>query len=203
MRIILDPPADPERNMAADEELIRRVREGVSPPALRIYRWDRRAISIGRRQRLEELPDALRESGLPVVRRPTGGGAVVHSEEELTYALALPAPARARDLPRVIHRSLRELLVEEGILSREDLTVARSGFEGPFTLCFEAPVSGDLLFCGRKVGGAALRVWKDGALVQGSVQGLPVEEAVLREALIHAVRELFLADVAAEERVVS
>src|SRR4051794_38396264 len=75
--------ADGPTQMAADEVLLEHV--GVTDrPALRFYAWDRPTLSLGYFQ-----PFADRPPGLPVVRRPTGGGAIVH-DHELTYALALP-----------------------------------------------------------------------------------------------------------------
>jgi lipoyl(octanoyl) transferase len=197
----LDPPAGPERNMRADIELADAVRSGDQPPTIRVYGWDRPAISVGRRQPIDGLlaeigtryavPGTDLES-LPVVRRPTGGGAVLHTLDEVTYALALSrSPVPLRDLPGAFHRIAREILVREGGLSPEDLTVAGPGFQGPFSLCFNAPVCGDLLYKGAKAAGSALRAWKDGLLIQGSLQGLPVERGRW-EAVLTAVAGEFL-----------
>jgi len=179
--------------MERDEELAREVRSGSSPATLRVYGWTRPALSLGRRQLLDDLPAGLLTGEIAVVRRPTGGGAVLHTLDEVTYALALPQPIPGtaypvplRDLPGEFHRRLREILVRDGGLSSEDLTVAGPGFQGPFSLCFSAPVCGDLLYKGKKVAGSALRAWKDGVLVQGSLQGLPLERDLIRVILTRA-----------------
>jgi len=88
--IIVDPPGEPAANMERDERLAQRVREGLQPPTLRIYQWSRPCISLGRGQLLENLPEELRGKGVPVVQRPTGGGAVLHLLDEWTYTLAMP-----------------------------------------------------------------------------------------------------------------
>jgi len=130
-----------------------------------------------------------------LVRRPTGGGAVVHTPYELTYALAVsrawgPGSIRLGEIPYTIHVNLRDRLVSEGIPT-EDLTVSEAGSQGPVALCFEAPVRGDLLYKGRKSAGSALRVWREGFLIQGSVQGIPISFQRLAGILIQAVRRTF------------
>ena len=197
MKVVLDPPGDPESNMAADQRILGIVAQTEQPNGiLRIYRWDRPAISLGRRQRSEDLPASLSTGGLPFVRRPTGGGAVLHRMDELTYALAasrkfLPAAGPLREIPVLLHRCLRDWAVGQGWVSAGDLSLVESDPSGPAPLCFEAPAWGDLLFRGRKVAGAALRVWKEEFLLQGSLQGFPVRRDHLRHGLIAAVRKSF------------
>ena len=182
-----DLPGFASQNMACDEELARRVLAGELPPTLRIYGWKRPAVTIGRRQSIEDLPADL-PAGLETVRRPTGGGAVLHRTDELTYALALPAGlVSARRLPGLIHRALREELVSGKWVVPEDLDLCVADPAGPFTFCFEAPVYGDLLYRGRKAAGSAVRAWRDGLLLQGSIQGLPVSFESLRLSLVRAV----------------
>jgi len=78
-------------NMGLDEALLRSVAEGKSLPTLRFYGWTPAAVSIGYFQGLEEEVDsaACRASGIDVVRRITGGGAVFH-HHEVTYSIILP-----------------------------------------------------------------------------------------------------------------
>lgn len=183
-QFFVDPAGEPQENMARDEALAERGPGGPSSPAMRLYRWKRPAISLGRRQSAQELPAALARSGLPMVRRPTGGGAVVHRTDELTYAVWVPRERRPQgirlsEIPGVLHASLRRVLVAQGWASETDLGFCGEGPAGPSALCsalcFSAPVSGDLLYGRQKVAGAAVRVRREGILVQGSLQGLPVE----------------------------
>src|SRR5262245_45464898 len=80
--------ADGPMQMAADEVLLEHA-VANGRPALRLYTWDPSTLSLGYFQPFAaRLADPLL-ANLPVVRRPTGGGAIVH-HHELTYALALP-----------------------------------------------------------------------------------------------------------------
>ena len=129
LRVLIDPPMEPAANMARDEELAEEVREAQAPAALRIYRWNQPAISIGRRQNPDDLPADLMARGLPLVRRPTGGGAVLHRVDELTYALAtrrefVPRHLPVREFSRRIHQNLRDELVRSRALASEELQVA-------------------------------------------------------------------------------
>ena len=188
--------------MAIDAQLADQVRRNLAPPTLRIYRWNQPAISLGRRQSLDDLPAPLLSRGIPIVHRPTGGGAVVHRLDELTYALAIsrsnvPSEISLHGLPGVIHRHLRDFLGSRGWVSPNELTIAEGHFRGSIrkgssaTVCFESPVSGDLLYRGQKVAGSALRVWRDGLLLQGSLQGFPLSRELQRQALLQAVSQTF------------
>ena len=91
MRLLIDEPADGVTNMARDEALLDWVGRGAAPPTLRFYRWEPPTISLGYFQaysEFEKLPPPAGE--LAVVRRTTGGGAILH-DREWTYSLALPA----------------------------------------------------------------------------------------------------------------
>ncbi|HEX9013356.1 MAG TPA: biotin/lipoate A/B protein ligase family protein [Anaerolineaceae bacterium] len=77
-------------NMAIDEAILEGLREGASPPTVRLYGWDTSAVSIGRFQGLqyEVNLEACRQAGVDVVRRITGGGAVYHDRDgEVTYSI--------------------------------------------------------------------------------------------------------------------
>jgi lipoate-protein ligase A len=90
LRWISDAPLDGPANMARDEALLTRVGLGQSPPTLRFYSWNPATISLGYFQSYadyEALP--LPAGRLAVVRRQTGGGAILH-DLELTYSLVLP-----------------------------------------------------------------------------------------------------------------
>lgn len=78
-------------NMAIDEAVLGEVSRGASPPTLRLYGWNPPAISIGYFQSLEEEVDvaACARLGVDIVRRLTGGGAVLH-EDEITYSIHVP-----------------------------------------------------------------------------------------------------------------
>jgi lipoyl(octanoyl) transferase len=81
-------PVDPIDAMAGDAALFEEMRDGEQTflPAVRVYRWKEPAVSIGRLQTEDEV--RTRYPGLPVVRRPTGGLAVVHGDGDLTISVA-------------------------------------------------------------------------------------------------------------------
>ena len=96
----IDPePGSPAHNMATDTALLAALADGNGgQPTVRIYQWDRAAVSIGRLQR--EDPVRQRYPGLPIIRRPTGGRAVVHGED-LTVSVVLRLewlPPESRDV---------------------------------------------------------------------------------------------------------
>jgi len=100
-------PGSPEDNMAADTALLTAMAEGrCERPVVRVYLWDRPAVSIGRLQREEPVRRA--HPNLPIVRRPTGGRAVLHGDDlTLTIALRLEwLPAGNRTSVLASHRWL-------------------------------------------------------------------------------------------------
>ncbi|MFH1866274.1 MAG: lipoate--protein ligase family protein [Candidatus Eisenbacteria bacterium] len=84
--------ADGATNMAVDEAILAGVRDGSSPPTLRVYAWEPPTVSIGHSQKASTELDlqACARKGFGVVRRPTGGRAVLHAGE-LTYSVVGPS----------------------------------------------------------------------------------------------------------------
>jgi lipoate-protein ligase A len=167
--------AGPE-NMARDEALARRVAEATEaggntlPAFLRFYAWARPTLSFGRNEPARDRfdPTALQAAGVDVVRRPTGGRAVLH-HREVTYAVAVPA--RALGGPRDTYRRINEALARGLATLGAEVGLARdhpaAGLDaGP---CFDLPAGGEVVARGRKlVGSAQARL--GGALLQhGSI----------------------------------
>src|SRR2546423_9952589 len=89
-RLLLDPPAARAWNMAVDEFLLDCWAAVGAPPTLRFYGWAPPCLSLGYFQPFGVVDVAgCRSLGVEVVRRPTGGRAILH-DRELTYSLALP-----------------------------------------------------------------------------------------------------------------
>ena len=89
-RIIYDPPADGAHNMAVDEALLEETAAGRSLPTLRFYAWEPPTLSLGFAQPVADVDrEALRRLGWGLVRRPTGGRAILHTDE-LTYSITAP-----------------------------------------------------------------------------------------------------------------
>jgi lipoate-protein ligase A len=138
---------------------------------IRLYRWERPTLSLGRNEpaRGHYDPAELRERGIDVVRRPTGGRAVLHWRE-LTYAVVVPDRALGgpRGTFRAIHETLTAALVSLGLPARiapppPSPTLLDAG------PCFRVAAGGEIVAQGRKlVGSAQLRVG-DVLLQHGSI----------------------------------
>ena len=89
--LIDDEPASGARNMAVDEFLLKRAEKKGGAPVLRLYSFSPPAITIGYHQDAERVIDmsAASADGLDVVRRITGGRALLH-DGELTYSVTAP-----------------------------------------------------------------------------------------------------------------
>ncbi|MEK6968503.1 MAG: biotin/lipoate A/B protein ligase family protein [Nanoarchaeota archaeon] len=88
-------------NMAIDESVMEHVREGKSPPTMRLYTWNPTAVTIGTFQcRADEVDlNEAKKLGVDVVRRMTGGGAVYHDRQgEITYSIIAPEELFERDI---------------------------------------------------------------------------------------------------------
>ncbi len=173
-RWIIDPPADGVTNMARDEALLRRVGSGDSPPTLRFYHWDPPTISLGYFQpyaQYASLPPPA--GGLAVVRRQTGGGAILH-DLELTYSITLPLdhPMIRDRNPNFLYEQVHSAVA--AMLARFNVNVARGPESGPCThrgpfFCFERHCCFDLLIEGRKIMGSAQRRTAQAVLQHGSL----------------------------------
>ena len=166
------PPDTGPRNMAVDQVLFEQVQAGA-PPALRLYRWHPACLSFGRNQRALGLYDPVlaRRLGIDVVRRPTGGLAVLH-RGELTYSVV--APARPLGGPRAAYvrinralvTALRSLGVPASIGGDVPTHVPHPDAAHP---CFERPAPGEVVAAGRKLVGSAQRVERHTLLQHGSI----------------------------------
>jgi lipoyl(octanoyl) transferase len=170
-RIILDrEPASGAWNMSVDEALLESAVAG-GPCTVRWYQWDQATLSIGYFQRLDELHNDARLSRLPVVRRLSGGGAVVH-DKELTYSCTLPAwhplARDARELYSAVHGRIIEILAESSFRATLRGETADPGRSKAF-LCFGRGDDFDVVMEGHKVLGSAQRRRKGAVLQHGSL----------------------------------
>jgi lipoate-protein ligase A len=166
-RILFDPPASGAWNMAVDEALLEAAADERSC-ALRFYRWEEPTLSLGYFQVYDDRRRHAASASCPVVRRASGGGAILH-DVELTYSLAVPnrhplAVDRLRTY-RVVHQALIDVLADWGVPG--EWFVGDSRREA--FLCFERRSSGDVLVGGVKVAGSAQRRRRGAVLQHGSV----------------------------------
>ena len=175
LRWIAENPADGPTNMARDEAMLLAVSSGAAPATLRFYRWSSPTISLGYFQSYSDYAALPPPAGsLPVVRRLTGGGAILH-DLELTYSLILPLghpllPACGPGgLYDVAHQAFARLLQDLGVpITSGPRTPSSSSHRGPF-FCFERHGRYDLLAGGRKIMGSAQRRARAAILQHGSL----------------------------------
>ena len=167
-QLVRDGAASGTANMARDLALAEDVAAGRRPPLLRLYGWMPPAVSLGRNQDLAEACDAAAcaAAGWDVVRRPTGGRAVLHACDEVTYMVALPlelAPpgvlAAYAWLARALVAAYRALGVAATLEAEGVGAGGRSG------ACFAAPARHEIVCGGRKLAGSA-QVRRAGYLLQ-------------------------------------
>jgi lipoate-protein ligase A len=143
--------------MALDEALLEAVREGA-PPALRFYRWSPPCLSLGRNQPAAGLydPDRITALGLDVVRRPTGGRAVLH-HRELTYSLVIPEGllGSAKRAYSTINAGLAAGLRRLGVPVSLQPSGAHRAAVPSLAPCFREPAEGEVVAGGRKLIGSA------------------------------------------------
>lgn len=163
-------------NMALDEAIMQSIRAGEVPPTIRFYGWEPAALSLGYFQSLEDKVDvdACRERGIDVVRRLTGGRAVLH-DDELTYSLVVSEevsflPDSVVDSYKIISRGLlagfHELGIEAEMVSLADKKQEK---RNKSAACFDAPSWYEISVAGKKIVGSA-QTRREGVILQhGSI----------------------------------
>lgn len=178
-RLIYDNPAIGAWNMAVDAAILESVGAGFQPPTLRLYAWNPPCLSLGYGQQSSAVDfERCEQMGWDVVRRPTGGRAILHTDE-LTYCLTLPADDELA-VGSVIESYWRistALVAGLTRLGANPVAEARSKqFEnGP--ICFETPSHYEVTVDGRKLVGSAQVRRKGGVLQHGT---LPLEGDIAR-----------------------
>ena len=158
-RLLRSHPADGATNMAVDEAILRAVATRQMPPTLRFYAWEPGCLSLGRAQPVADVDLlALWTAGFDLVRRPTGGKAILHVDE-LTYSVVVPQEdprvaggivASYRRLSTGLVRGLERLGIVDLVA---DQRVENRRLEGP--VCFEVPSDYEITVGGRKLVGSA------------------------------------------------
>jgi len=158
--------------MSLDEALLETAGKAGQGGCLRFYFWSQPTVSLGYFQRYEDRRFHVGSRDCPLVRRATGGGAIVH-DVELTYSLTVPVRDHVHAGLRVFYDVLHRALIEE--LATLGVTAAWCAGAGkgekreePF-LCFQRRCEGDVLVGGMKIGGSAQRRHRAGLLQHGSV----------------------------------
>jgi lipoate-protein ligase A len=182
LRVIRDGARTGAYNMARDAELLRAQRP-EDPPVLRLYRWTPPAVSLGYNQDEAAFDrERIAALGYDLVRRPTGGRAILHAEE-LTYAVvgASPSPLFGATLHTSydrINRALLAFLRDLGIAAEISAGESRAAARG--LVCFDSAGLHEVRVGGRKLIGSAQRRTGGVFLQHGSILTGPAHADLLR-----------------------
>lgn len=171
LQVIHDGAHSGAVNMERDAQLLADHQPG-QPPVLRIYRWQPAAITVGYNQDLQKFDAAaVAEAGFGLVRRPTGGRAILHADE-LTYCVVgtSPGPLFGDSLHACymkINEALLDFLKQLGI--EADISAGESREESRGALCFKSAGQHEIRVKGRKIIGSAQRRTGGVFLQHGSI----------------------------------
>ncbi len=164
-------------NMAIDEYLARDTQ--LDSPVLRFYQWQPYAISLGYNQRLEDIDlGKCQANGIEVVRRPTGGRAVLHAEE-VTYAVIIPQSVTEwyqiqikmlyNLMSGALLKGLSYLGIDASFEEKSSGNVSYAARTKEAIPCFSASAQYEILVKGKKLIGSAQRRFDSGILQHGSI----------------------------------
>jgi len=172
-RLLITPPAPGAWNMALDESILEHVGRGESLTTLRLYAWNPACLSLGHAQPFADVDmTRLKERGWEIVRRATGGRAILHTDE-LTYSVIAPndEPRLAGSVLESYNRLAQALLLAVKTLElRVEMKEGKAnGNSTPNPVCFEVPSTYEITVDGKKLIGSAQARRKEGVLQHGSL----------------------------------
>jgi lipoate-protein ligase A len=171
-RLICSDPMSGAQNMALDSAILAAIERGDAPPTLRLYRWNPPCLSLGYSQSFSDVDeDQLTTNGWDVVRRPTGGRAILHADE-LTYAVIGPKSdprleGRLMDSYQNISGALFDALIHLGLPVKVHAGKNPQAHHQP--VCFENPSDFEITANGKKIIGSAQARKKTSLLQHGSL----------------------------------
>lgn len=187
-RLLLTPPSNGAWNMAVDESILEHVHRGECLPTLRLYAWDPPCLSLGHAQSFSDVDmERVQARGWEVVRRLTGGRAILHTDE-LTYSVTGSAEEPAltggvlesyNRLAQALMFAIRELGLPVELKEHDDQPASLN--LNP--VCFEVPSTYEITVQGKKLIGSAQARKKEGVLQHGS---LPLNGDLTR--ICHALK---------------
>lgn len=190
-RLLVTEPLDGAMNMAIDEALLRSRIGGAGPPTVRFYGWLPASVSLGYAQPYDGTVDRDRCAalGIGIVRRPTGGSAILHESpaREVTYAVVasssdFPGAHDVLETYRVIGQGLVGGLGRLGAAAElAPIVRGRSADASPPAFCFVRTGAYEIAVGGRKLVGSAQRRQR-GALLQHGTVVLDADPARIRAA---------------------
>ena len=180
-RLIDSGPCDAFYNMALDEAIATEVRMGSASPTLRLYGWDRASVTLGCFQKTSDIDtDYCQFQGIPIVRRPTGGRAILHGDE-LTYSFSAktdrgPFSHGLLDSYKKISTAFSIAFRKIGLKAGPKKEREKGSVLSRSPLCFQSSSFGEILIENKKLVGSAQKRWDNGLLQHGSIPYLSQEE---------------------------
>ncbi|MBM2844915.1 MAG: biotin/lipoate protein ligase [Bacteroidetes bacterium] len=153
-------------NMECDEKLALELLAGNGVPTLRLYQWEPWSISLGYNQNAADIDSRkCDQDGIDIVRRPTGGRAILHAQE-LTYSIVMRAGRSGvlqvyNDISRALVRGL-EMFGVDVTLQRLQPNFAEAYRHASSIPCFTSSARYEIEYEGRKLVGSAQRRYSDG-----------------------------------------
>ena len=155
-----------------DQAILESV-DSIGKPTLRFYSWEPATLSLGYFQSLESRGLHAASYDSPVVRRASGGGAIMH-DQEITYSVVLPSRDRWSNRNSKLYRTVHDGIIELFKSFKISLKAYAKDDDPPAEspddfLCFNRRTDGDLILDGYKVVGSAQRRGKNALLQHGSI----------------------------------
>ena len=172
-RLLITPTARGAWNMAVDESILEHIGRGEAAPTLRLYEWQPACLSLGYAQPIADVDvHRLKDNGWDLVRRITGGRAILHTDE-LTYSVVASAnePSVEGSILESYNRLAKALLI--AVQSLEIPVKVQEGKnqekQTPNPICFEVPSTYEITVNGKKLIGSAQARKKEVVLQHGSL----------------------------------
>jgi len=186
--------------MALDEAIATVVRKNNAPPTLRLYGWDMPSISIGCFQKINDIDsDYCIEKHIPLVRRPTGGRAILHSDE-ITYSFSVKTTSGIfsrglldsyKKISRAFSLAFSKLGLTPDIkLFKEPCHASLITRHSRSPSCFQSISYGEITIQDKKIIGSAQKRWTDGLLQQGSIPYIVDKNAMAKVFRLESVHKL-------------
>jgi len=174
-RLLYTPPSRGAWNMAVDEAILEHIARGESQPTLRLYAWEPACLSLGHAQSFADVDmERVKARGWEVVRRATGGRAILHTDE-LTYSVTGSAeePVLTGGVLESYNRLAQALLYavhELGLpVEIKEAVDHASAAKDLNPICFEVSSTYEITVNGKKLIGSAQARKKEGVLQHGSL----------------------------------
>lgn len=182
-RFIDTGSCDAAYNMAIDEAIAHCVSQRQDPPALRFYGWTQPSVSLGYFQGISDVDlEYCTSRHIPVIRRPTGGRAILHGNE-ITYSFTTLTTSGLfsnglLDSYRKLSEAFSRAFILYGIMPENKLIMKRGRSSGRRPqqhnpLCFASTSYGEMTVDSRKIIGSAQKRWRNVLLQQGSIPVKP------------------------------